>query len=148
MHVYKAKTQGKLRCHLEYFLVKINIFIKIHIPEIFCFRYPFKLRTAVRFSGFLIKFQRSSALPSLFDLDVQSIYGSNCYLPYRNSRDRADHVRITGFLNKAFLPFLLIALILSASLSIRSGICEENLWRNLIGTDPYSEIPVSLVRMI
>ena len=34
-------------------------------------------------------------------------------------------MRITGFLNKAFLPFLLIALILSSSLSIRSGICEE-----------------------
>ena len=32
---------------------------------------------------------------------------------------------ITGFLNKAFLPFLLIALILSSSFSIRSGICEE-----------------------
>ena len=34
-------------------------------------------------------------------------------------------MRITGFLNKAFLPFSLIALILSSSLSIRSGICEE-----------------------
>ena len=34
-------------------------------------------------------------------------------------------MRITGFLNKAFIPFFLIALILSSSLSIRSGICEE-----------------------
>ena len=33
--------------------------------------------------------------------------------------------KITGFLNKAFLPFLLIALILLSSFSIRSGICEE-----------------------
>ncbi len=31
----------------------------------------------------------------------------------------------TGFLNKAFLPFFLIALILSSSMSIRSGVCEE-----------------------
>ena len=34
-------------------------------------------------------------------------------------------MRITGFLNKAFLPFLLIALILSSSFSIRSGFCAE-----------------------
>ena len=33
--------------------------------------------------------------------------------------------KITGFLNKAFLPFLLIALILLSSFSIRSGVCEE-----------------------
>ena len=31
----------------------------------------------------------------------------------------------TGFLNKAFLPFFLIALILSSSMSIRSGVCKE-----------------------
>jgi caffeoyl-CoA O-methyltransferase len=34
-------------------------------------------------------------------------------------------MRITGFLNKTFIPFLLIALIFSSSLSIRSGFCEE-----------------------
>ena len=34
-------------------------------------------------------------------------------------------MRITGLLTKAFLPFFLIALILSSSLSIRSGICKE-----------------------
>ena len=34
-------------------------------------------------------------------------------------------MRITGFLNKAFIPFLLIALILSSSFSIRRGICKE-----------------------
>ena len=33
--------------------------------------------------------------------------------------------KITVLLNKAFVPFLIIALILSSSLSIRSGICEE-----------------------
>lgn len=34
-------------------------------------------------------------------------------------------MRITGFLNKAFLTFFLIALIFSSSLSIRNGICKE-----------------------
>jgi hypothetical protein len=32
---------------------------------------------------------------------------------------------ITGFLNKTFIAFFLITLILSSSFSIRSGICEE-----------------------
>jgi caffeoyl-CoA O-methyltransferase len=34
-------------------------------------------------------------------------------------------MRIIGILNKAFLPFLLIALILSSGFSIRSGYCKE-----------------------
>ena len=34
-------------------------------------------------------------------------------------------MRITGFLNKTFIPFFLIALILSSSFSIRSGFCAE-----------------------
>ena len=34
-------------------------------------------------------------------------------------------MRITGFLNKAFLPFLVIALIFALSFSVRSGICAE-----------------------
>ena len=33
--------------------------------------------------------------------------------------------KMTGFLNKVSIPFFLITLILSSSLSIRSGICEE-----------------------
>lgn len=34
--------------------------------------------------------------------------------------------KITGFLNNVSIPFLVIALILSSSFSIRSGICKEN----------------------
>ena len=33
--------------------------------------------------------------------------------------------KITGFLNKALIPFLVIALIFASSFSIRSGICKE-----------------------